>query len=263
MPRANPEERLPKLKEKQARITAEIQRAEARKREAERKRATRRQFLVGSMVLDQVACGALSETVFKAEMDRFLKAARDRALFALPPLDPAEARGGVTRWRERIAAARETAQEEPRRLIEAARARHRQARQEREQEYEPPGPHLLPAHPVPEPSEAERAAVELMKLIDPDGTLKPIAPAESTRPPKMPETGPRRWILTLLFGHPTRILDRAIQALLRWLVVLVVLSAVSLGAVLLVSALLPPPSPSAIPPPILPPPVPSSMGGPS
>ena len=168
------------------------------------------------------------------------------------------------------ALARARRQEQARRLIETAQERIRQEKQareqeqeqarqeklEQEQEYEPPGPHLLP-HPILRPRPAERAAVELMK---------PIAPAESTRPPKVPETGPRRWILTLLFGRPTRILDRAIQALLRWLVILVFISAVSLGAALLVSALLQPPSPSAIPPPILPPPipppVPSSMGGP-
>jgi len=93
MPRANPEERLPKLKEKQARINAEIQRAEARKREAERKRATRRKILAGSMVLDQVARGAVSETVFKADMDRFLKRPHARALFDLPPPFPSSMGG--------------------------------------------------------------------------------------------------------------------------------------------------------------------------
>lgn len=85
MPRAEPEERLRKLKEKQARVNAEIQRTEARQREAERKRETRRLILLGSMALDQVARGQVTEQVFKARMDRFLRRPQDRALFDLPP----------------------------------------------------------------------------------------------------------------------------------------------------------------------------------
>ena len=85
MPRANPAARRRKLEEKQARIKAELQRAAARQRERERKRAARRQFLTGRMALDQVERGEVSETVFKAHMDRFLTSDRDRALFDLPP----------------------------------------------------------------------------------------------------------------------------------------------------------------------------------
>ena len=85
MPRANPEERIRKLEEKPARVTAEIQRAKAHTREAERTRETRRQFLAGAMLKDQIARGVVSEMEVKAHMDRFLKRPRDRALFDLPP----------------------------------------------------------------------------------------------------------------------------------------------------------------------------------
>ena len=37
------------------------------------------------MVLDRVARGELKETLFKADMDRFLERDQDRALFDLPP----------------------------------------------------------------------------------------------------------------------------------------------------------------------------------
>ena len=85
MPRAKPEERKRKLKEKQARIKAELQRLEARERETERKRDTRRKILLGAMVLDRIARGEVPETVVKADMDRFLERPQERALFDLPP----------------------------------------------------------------------------------------------------------------------------------------------------------------------------------
>jgi len=85
MPSLKSEERLRKLKEKQARVNAELRRAEARARIAERKRQTRLQFLTGRMVLDQVERGALAEQEVKVMLDRFLKRPSDRALFDLPP----------------------------------------------------------------------------------------------------------------------------------------------------------------------------------
>ena len=85
MPRANPEERKRKLKEKQARIKAELQRLEARERETERKRETRRKILAGAMVLDRVARGVLPEKLFLRDMDDFLERPQERALFDLPP----------------------------------------------------------------------------------------------------------------------------------------------------------------------------------
>ena len=85
MPRAKPEERRRKLQEKQARIKAELQRLDARERQAERKRETRRKILAGAMVLDRVARGEVTEKLFLADMDRFLERDQERALFDLPP----------------------------------------------------------------------------------------------------------------------------------------------------------------------------------
>ena len=85
MPRANPQERRRKLEEKQARIKAELQRLDARERQAERKRDTRRKILLGAWVLDRIARGGLSEAEVQADMDRFLERDRDRAAFDLPP----------------------------------------------------------------------------------------------------------------------------------------------------------------------------------
>ena len=85
MPSPKPEERVKKLEEKRARLTAHLQRVEARARIAARKRETRRQFLTGRMVLDQVERGELAEQEFKAQMDRYLKHPRDRAVFNLLP----------------------------------------------------------------------------------------------------------------------------------------------------------------------------------
>ena len=85
MPRANPQERLRKIEEKQARLKAEAQRVKARAREAERKRETRRKILAGAMVLDRVARGDLPEKLFLSDMDDFLERPHERALFELPP----------------------------------------------------------------------------------------------------------------------------------------------------------------------------------
>ena len=85
MPSPKPEERVKKLEEKRARLTAHLQRVEARARIAARKRETRRQFLVGSMVMDKLAGGEWELAEVMAHLDRFLKAPRDRALFDLLP----------------------------------------------------------------------------------------------------------------------------------------------------------------------------------
>ena len=85
MPSATPEERRRKLKEKQARLNAELQRLDARARQAARKRDTRRKFLAGALVLEMIARGELAEAEVMAALDRFLKLPRDRALFDLLP----------------------------------------------------------------------------------------------------------------------------------------------------------------------------------
>ena len=90
MPRANPQERLRKIEEKQARLKAEAQRVKARARESERKRETRRLILYGAMLKDRIARGKVSEKLILADMDQFLTRDHERALFNLPPRPPKE-----------------------------------------------------------------------------------------------------------------------------------------------------------------------------
>jgi len=93
MPRANPEERLRKIEEKQARLKAEAQRLKARTRQNHRKRETRRKILAGAMVLDWVERGELAEKLFLSGMDKFLTRHHERALFGLPPRQNREKEG--------------------------------------------------------------------------------------------------------------------------------------------------------------------------
>ena len=62
---------------------AELRGLDAREQQAERKRDTRRKILLGAMLLDRVARGEVTETVVKADMERFLEREQDRALFGL------------------------------------------------------------------------------------------------------------------------------------------------------------------------------------
>ena len=89
MPSATPEERRRKIKEKQARLNAELQRMDTRARQADRKRDTRRKFLAGALVLEMIARGELAEAEVMAALDRFLKLPCDRAMFDLLP-DPCQ-----------------------------------------------------------------------------------------------------------------------------------------------------------------------------
>ena len=93
MPRANPQERLRKIEEKQARLKAEAQRVKARARETERKRETRRLILYGAMLKDRMARGEVPEKVILADMDKFLTRDHERALFGLPPRQNREKEG--------------------------------------------------------------------------------------------------------------------------------------------------------------------------
>jgi hypothetical protein len=76
------QDRLKQLKLRQ-------QRADARKKavetQRERKAETRRQFLVGSVVLAKVRCGQIDNSLFQTWLDQDLKRPEDRALFELPP----------------------------------------------------------------------------------------------------------------------------------------------------------------------------------
>ena len=94
MPRAEPEARVKKLEEAQARLNAELQRARGRLAQEKRKRDTRRKILAGAMALDRVERGEVSEQRFQADMDRFLDQPRDRELFGLPPRPTSAAKTG-------------------------------------------------------------------------------------------------------------------------------------------------------------------------
>ena len=85
MPRAEPNARVKKLEEAQARLNAELQRARGRLAQENRKRDTHRKILAGAMTLDRVARGEVSEQRFLEDMDRFLDKDRDRAVYDLPP----------------------------------------------------------------------------------------------------------------------------------------------------------------------------------
>lgn len=97
MPRADPQERKRKLKEKEARVKAELQRLEAREREAERKRALRRAILTGAMLIDKLQRGEEKWGVVLGQLDSFLTRSHDRAVFGLPPPEPARTRARALR----------------------------------------------------------------------------------------------------------------------------------------------------------------------
>ena len=94
MPRAEPEARVKKLEEAQARINAELARAKGRAAQEKRKRDTHRKILIGAMVLDQVQRGEWPEERLQAAMERFLEKDRDRAVFELPPRSTSPAKTG-------------------------------------------------------------------------------------------------------------------------------------------------------------------------
>ena len=74
------EERLKKLKAKNARDKARLRTVQKR---TERRQETRRKFLVGAVVLARIEKGELEESVLRGWMDAALQGAEDRALFFL------------------------------------------------------------------------------------------------------------------------------------------------------------------------------------
>lgn len=73
---------LEKLKEKQKAISAKIQQVEAKTKNIERKKDTRRKILVGLYYLEQAANDGKMPEINKA-MEKFLKRNIDRVLFGL------------------------------------------------------------------------------------------------------------------------------------------------------------------------------------
>lgn len=78
--------RLEKLQTQQAQLKAQIQQVLAAERTVEKKKETRRKFLIGDAVLAQVRSGELTGFDLSSVMDRFLAYPNDRALFGLEPL---------------------------------------------------------------------------------------------------------------------------------------------------------------------------------
>jgi uncharacterized protein (DUF3084 family) len=76
------QEKLHQLKLRQQRLDARKRAMEAQR---ERKAATRRQILVGGIVLAKVARGEIDQEQFRDWLDQALIRADDRALFGLSP----------------------------------------------------------------------------------------------------------------------------------------------------------------------------------
>jgi hypothetical protein len=74
---------LEKLKLQRDKLNVRIQAAEARSKQSERKKDTRRKILVGSYFLDQATQRGQMEEI-KQKMDAYLKRDSDRVLFDLP-----------------------------------------------------------------------------------------------------------------------------------------------------------------------------------
>lgn len=74
---------LIRLKEQRDKLEARIQAAEARAKQDERKKDTRRKILVGSYYLEQATKNQTCDEL-KAAMDTFLTRDSDRKLFELP-----------------------------------------------------------------------------------------------------------------------------------------------------------------------------------
>ena len=77
---------LLKLKEQRAKLEARIQAIEARAKQDERKKDTRRKILVGSYYLEQVIQNNQMDDL-KKKLDSFLTRNSDRRLFDLPERD--------------------------------------------------------------------------------------------------------------------------------------------------------------------------------
>jgi len=81
MPRISPEEKLKKLKEKEAQLKAQFQKVTAHKKEVDRKMDTRRKVLTGAVVLK--ACetdGGLKKQVWDL-LEKNLVLNKDRVVF--------------------------------------------------------------------------------------------------------------------------------------------------------------------------------------
>ena len=75
--------KLQRLQLKQSQLRAQIQQVQARERTQERKRETRRKFLIGEAIMSQLESGKFSQADLTILMDEFLTRPNDRDLFGL------------------------------------------------------------------------------------------------------------------------------------------------------------------------------------
>lgn len=87
------DDQISTLQERLTQLKLRQQRVDARKRAIEtmraRKAETRRQFVVGSVILAKVEEGAMDAMQLREWLDQTLTRKDDRALFDLPPKDAA------------------------------------------------------------------------------------------------------------------------------------------------------------------------------
>lgn len=88
MPAPN-DQKIERLQTRKAQIEAELAKLRARGRVADRKADTRRKILIGAVALQEMESRADFDAWMRRLLRERLTKARDRALFDLPPLEPA------------------------------------------------------------------------------------------------------------------------------------------------------------------------------
>lgn len=92
---SNSQEKLERLLKQQEQLKARIALLQAREKQEERKKDTRRKILLGGIILAKVKRGEWPQAKLVELLDRELKEERDRALFDLPPLPEAESEASL------------------------------------------------------------------------------------------------------------------------------------------------------------------------
>lgn len=86
------DERLKKLEQQRAKIEQQIRRQKAKLRDEERKKETRRKIILGGLI--EKHCALHEDSAFTREVKRlvaeYVTGDRERGLFGLPPLPPAQ-----------------------------------------------------------------------------------------------------------------------------------------------------------------------------
>ncbi len=86
-PNDKKQSRLETLRAKKAALEAEIAKLNAAQASAQRKLDTRKKILIGAVVMEEANANPKVADWLNGQLNKGLKAARDRAVFGLPPLD--------------------------------------------------------------------------------------------------------------------------------------------------------------------------------